>query len=145
MTALPFISHMARSPVVVFVQNRSALPSPLKSPVPLIFQAGGTVPTLAPPPAALPFMNHIERSPVAVFDQKMSALPSPLKSPATEPAGMPPTRGIEVSSPASEKMRVRRSSEKVIVMAPSGSERPHSPLVSTFGVAVITPVSAFHV
>ena len=46
---VPFNSQMLRSPVTVFCQMRSDLPSPLKSPVPAIDHYVGSVPRIAPP------------------------------------------------------------------------------------------------
>ena len=60
----------------------SALPSPLKSPMPLICQSE---PTWAGAPLegriVVPSINQMEVHPVEVCCQRMSALPSPLKSP----------------------------------------------------------------
>jgi len=60
-TVLPFSSHIARSPVKVFVQKRSFFLSPLKSPVPLIDHSTGTVPINAFVVIVLPFINQITR------------------------------------------------------------------------------------
>src|SRR6266852_5933583 len=81
-TVVPFISQIARLPLVVSRQRMSHLPSPLKSPVPTIDQLVGTFPT----PAVLgfktvaPFFSPIATLPL-VSRQRMSHLPSPLKSP----------------------------------------------------------------
>src|SRR6266852_4690241 len=81
-TVVPFISQIARLPLVVSRQRMSHLPSPLKSPVPTIDQVVGTFPT----PAVLgfktvvPFISQIATLPL-VSRQRMSHLPSPLKSP----------------------------------------------------------------
>src|SRR5208282_2277442 len=77
---VPFISQIATSPDVS-CQSRSALPSPLKSPVPTIDQAVDTVATYVAVGFKIvaPFISQIATSP-DVSCQRMSALPSPLKS-----------------------------------------------------------------
>ena len=77
----PFMIDTATSPVVPFLHKRSALPSPLKSPVPARVQASGTLPTSTDDVIVVPFIRKTTTSPVDVFRQTMSALPSPLKSP----------------------------------------------------------------
>src|SRR5438045_5213597 len=75
------MNQMDRSPVMVFCQTRSGLPSLLKSPAPAIDHASGTFGSAAyAPPQVVLFMNQIDRSPVTVFCQTMSLLPSALKS-----------------------------------------------------------------
>src|SRR5215470_14359134 len=82
-TVVPFISHIATSPVVVFRQRMSLLPSPLKSPVSTMDQVVATFPT----PAALkfktvvPYISQIATSPVLASRQRMSVEPLPSKSP----------------------------------------------------------------
>src|SRR5437879_10933710 len=63
-------------------QNRSALPSPSKSPTPTIFQFGsGTVNGEPEAVIAAPFISHTYTSPLGAYRHSRSALPSPSKSP----------------------------------------------------------------
>src|SRR5215471_18162229 len=78
---VPFISHTAGVPSV-FCHSMSALPSPLKSPVPSARHAGpGLNPAAAPAVSVVPSRNQMTGVP-SVFCQRRSDLPSPLKSPA---------------------------------------------------------------
>src|ERR1700691_1017777 len=78
---VPFISQIATAPVVVLRASMSAMPSPLKSPVPTIDQAVDTLPSaeLLGFKIVVPLISQIDKSP-AVSRQRMSALPAPLKS-----------------------------------------------------------------
>src|SRR5262245_33214517 len=79
-TAPLFINQMAFSPVLVFSQNRSALPSPLKSPTATMSHPTGMAGKYVVPETAPLFINQMACSPVVGFSQSRSALPSPLKS-----------------------------------------------------------------
>src|SRR6266480_3956102 len=85
---VPFMIQILRSPVALFCQRMSALPSPLKSPEPAMLHAVHSVGKLTLEVRVVPFMIQILRSPVTLFCQRMSALPSPLKSDRLDP---PPT------------------------------------------------------
>src|SRR4051812_40366560 len=86
MIVLPLISHSATEPLL-FCHIRSALPSPLRSPTPAIFQdASGrwAVPPIMKSAVALmsaPRNSQSPISPVNVLRQRTSELPSPLRSP----------------------------------------------------------------
>jgi hypothetical protein len=65
------MNQIERSPVTVFCQTMSALPSPLKSADATIDHAVGVEGRAANEPSHVaPFMIHIERSPVEVFCQR---------------------------------------------------------------------------
>ena len=69
---MPFMSHIDTSPLVS-CQRMSLLPSPLKSPVPMIDHLVATLPRPADDETVAPFMNHIARLPL-VSRQRRSAL-----------------------------------------------------------------------
>ena len=64
----------------------SALPSPLKSPVPAMLQDVGSVGKLAPYASVVPFMIQITRSPVMVFCQMNIRFAVPVKVARTSDA-----------------------------------------------------------
>src|SRR5258708_3621441 len=76
----PFISQIAVCPVAVLRQTRSALPSPLRSPVFVTTQFGSES-TIADDEAVSPFMTQVAVCPVELLRQMRSVLPSPLMSP----------------------------------------------------------------
>src|SRR3981189_2377585 len=77
-TVAPFMNQIAVLPLVSR-HKRSALPSPLKSPVPTIDQAAGTTPSPPDDATAAPSRSHTARLRLA-SRQRMSPFPSPLKS-----------------------------------------------------------------
>src|SRR6266496_839783 len=77
---VPFMSQITRSPVTLFCQRMSGLPSALKSPDPTMFHEVPTTPKLTLLLRLVPFMSQITRSPVTLFCQRISDFPSPLKS-----------------------------------------------------------------
>src|SRR5215471_13025621 len=94
----------------------SDLPSPLKSPIPLMTQSGETpLRMLVASAIDGPFISHRPTAPVEVLRQMMSALPSPLTS---------PTPLIIQSLVTPLTMLVAR-----MIEAPFISHRPTSPVV----------------
>src|SRR6266850_1010000 len=81
--AAPFMSQITFSPVAPLRHRMSDLPSPSKSPTPVMLQLRSvTVAKLvAPPEIVVPFMSQIEFEPVTLLCHRMSDLPSPSKSP----------------------------------------------------------------
>src|SRR6266550_2060213 len=79
---VPLMSHISRSPVDLFCQRISRLPSPLKSPLATIFHALAIVPKLTSAIRVVPLMSHTDRRPVASFCNRRSVSPSPSKSAA---------------------------------------------------------------
>src|SRR5438876_9059692 len=77
---VPFMSQITRWPVELFCQRMSALPSPLKSPVPAMLHDVATNPKLSVEIRMVPFMSQITRGSVERFWHRMFALPSPLRS-----------------------------------------------------------------
>src|SRR5262249_21266702 len=82
----PFSCHTTIWLVTLSRHRTSALPSPLKSPMPAMFHVGPGR-TLTPPalrslllPMLVPFRNQAATSPVAESRQSKWTLPSPLKS-----------------------------------------------------------------
>ena len=90
MMLVPFINQIADVPSL-FCQRMSALPSPLKSPVPATCQPSPGFARAPPPMKLVPFISQIARCVSSSVCQRMSALPSPLKSPvpATCQVGRP--------------------------------------------------------
>src|SRR5437773_10532717 len=82
---VPFMIQILRSPVTLFCQRMSALPSPLKSPELAMLHAVHSVGKLTMEVVVVPFMILILRSPVTLFCQRLSALPSTLKSHGLDP------------------------------------------------------------
>src|SRR6266478_9733471 len=82
-TVVPFISQMLAAPLV-FVNNRSLRPSPLKSPSPLRTVQPENGPNHAELSVVVPFISHIAAVPLA-FRHSRSLLPSPLKSSSAAP------------------------------------------------------------
>src|SRR5262245_7484460 len=78
----PFMSQTARDPPASR-HRMSALPSPLKSPVPITDQLVGTIPSVTDCCTDSPLLSQIAILP-ELSRHRMSALPSPLKS--TKPA-----------------------------------------------------------
>src|SRR5258705_401595 len=80
-TLVPSISQIEGVPLLC-CHRMSDLPSPLKSPVPLISQLGPGLngPTAPTNVASVPSISHIAAVPLSCC-QMMSSLPSPLKSP----------------------------------------------------------------
>src|SRR5215475_1959152 len=81
---VPSMNQMFTSPVAVLRHNRSALPSPSKSPVPRMTQLGSaTLPMLSESGSTF-WLNgsrsHTFTSPVTVLRQKRSRPPSPFAS-----------------------------------------------------------------
>src|SRR5882672_3732177 len=80
--AAPFMSQITFSPVAPLRHRMSDLPSPSKSPTPVMLQLRSlTAPTTCRLKIVAPFMNQIEILPVAPLRHRMSDLPSPSKSP----------------------------------------------------------------
>src|SRR5436190_2076901 len=77
---VPFMNQIATSPVVVLRHRMSALPSPLKSPMPSIVQAVGTLPKPPLDEIDAPFISQTATLPL-LSRHRRSPLPSPLKSP----------------------------------------------------------------
>src|SRR5258708_5242201 len=79
----PFMNQIEISPVTPLRRRMLDLPSPSKSPSPVMLQLRSvTVAKLvARPEIVVPFMSQIEFEPVALLCHKMSDLPSPSKSP----------------------------------------------------------------
>src|SRR6266566_9540293 len=74
------MSHIATLPLVS-CHRMSALPSPLKSPVPAMdHTVGSTLPTAEDCMTCAAFMNQIATLPLVVLRHRMSLLPSPSKS-----------------------------------------------------------------
>ena len=89
---MPFMNQIAVLPRLSR-HRMSLLPSPLKSPVPTMFQVGGTLPTRPPDEMVAPFISHTATLPL-LSRQRMSPMPSPLKSPTPttdQVVGMLPT------------------------------------------------------
>src|ERR1700722_13913625 len=76
---VPFISQIETLPLVS-CHRTSAMPSPLKSPVPTTDQTVGTKPSDVDERTCVPFISQIATLPL-VSRHRMSALPSPLTSP----------------------------------------------------------------
>src|SRR6185312_9140936 len=97
-TVLPLISHSLIVPLALSYQRMSDLPSPLKSPVPMIDQLEAMVPMSGEAVMVPPFICHSSIVP-SVLRKRISVLPSPLKSPVpigVQLEGMPfATTGAE--------------------------------------------------
>src|SRR5207249_1319873 len=81
-TVPPFMKKMAFWPVEPLRHRMSALPSPLKSPTPTIFQLRSVTVWMLPLLTMVaPFMNQTAFCPVLLLRHRMSAFPSPSRSP----------------------------------------------------------------
>src|SRR5215472_14883474 len=75
------MNHVSSSPLLVLRHKMSVVPSPLKSPVPLITQAAGTPAATDTSSATdVPFISQIRTLPVEASRNRRSDCRSPLKS-----------------------------------------------------------------
>src|SRR5262252_3663118 len=75
------MNHVSSSPLLVLRHKMSVVPSPLKSPVPLITQAAGTPAATDTSSATdVPFRSQIRTLPVEAARNRRSDCRSPLKS-----------------------------------------------------------------
>src|SRR5258708_7285092 len=78
----PYMRQFEFEPVALLCHRMSDLPSPSKSPTPVMLQLRSvTAPKTGWLKIVAPFMNQIEISPVTPLRHRMSDLPSPSKSP----------------------------------------------------------------
>src|SRR5258708_311915 len=77
------MNQFEKAPVTPFRHRMLGLPSPSKSPSPVMLQlrSVAVAKLVGPPKIVVPFMSQIEFEPVALLCHKMSDLPSPSKSP----------------------------------------------------------------
>src|SRR5262249_36048760 len=116
---------------VVRRQSKSALPSPLKSPVPISDQAGSALATGPPPTICPPFISQLVTAPF-VRRHRMSAIPSPLKSPCA--SGLSTTvhsEGTVVetrSNPTPCPVLLSQKTQTPVLPAPLSSRMPPAPV-----------------